>query len=422
MNNREFAIQVVKTLRSAGYESLWAGGCVRDHIIGITPKDYDVATNATPKEVRRVFKAAGIPTFAIGEAFGVIMLRAPKGVDNIEVATFRRDVDYSDGRRPDRVVFSTAEEDAERRDFTINGLFFDPIEQKVIDYVGGQADIQRHVVRAIGDPEARFGEDKLRLLRAVRFAATLGFEIEPSTMAAIQAKPTDILIVSGERIGMELRRMLSGKNRAGAVRLLHESGLLAAVLPESRAMLNEQSLEKTLQVLQRLAPPDAAAGFAACVAALLRRSSSLDLKDLSARWKLTNQESKSTGWILENLAAIENANKEPWPQIQRLLIQEDAAATVALARAYVEAKAKASQSDATNADIAAVEFCEAKLGLPTDELNPTPLLTGHDLSAKGLTAGRIFKQILDAVRDAQLNGEIASQEEAWGVVEEVLGT
>ena len=416
MTNREFAVQVVEILRSAGYESLWAGGCVRDHILGITPKDYDVATNATPKEVRRVFRASNIPTIAIGEAFGVIMVRGMNGADNIEVATFRRDVDYSDGRRPDRVVFSTAEEDAERRDFTINGLFFDPIAKQVIDYVGGQDDIQRRVVRAIGNPKERFDEDKLRLLRAIRFAATLGFEIDLDTMAAIRANPQDILVVSGERIGMELRRMLAGENRAGAVQLLCDSGLLAEVLPGLQETIGKSgAFEKILDVLKRLQATCDHAGFAASVAALLRGSSEpkAELTQVGSRWKLTNQETKSIGWVLSSLDTIENANERPWPMVQRLLIQEDAAAAVALSRAYAEA---------SNGSLGAVEFCEGKLQLPAEKLNPAALLTGHDLSARGIAAGKIFKEILDAVRDAQLDGEVETVEEAWKVVERVLST
>src|SRR5215831_9296529 len=163
LTEREFAVRVVRRLREAGHQALWAGGCVRDELLGLVPKDYDVATDATPEQVRRLFRR----TVAVGAAFGVVQVLGPRPLA-VEVATFRSDVSYSDGRRPDRVVFSSPREDAERRDFTINGMFFDPIDDKLIDYVGGQADLHARVLRAIGDPVARFAEDKLRMLRAVR--------------------------------------------------------------------------------------------------------------------------------------------------------------------------------------------------------------------------------------------------------------
>src|SRR6185437_2477298 len=170
---REFALQVVEQLRAAGFESYGAGGCVRDQLLRRQPKDYDVATNATPDEICRVF--AQRKTLKIGAAFGVIAVIGPRAAGTVEVTTFRRDAKYSDGRRPDSVTFSTAAEDAQRRDFTINGLFLDPIASQVLDFVGGQQDLQKQIVRAIGDPRARFSEDKLRMLRAVRMATTFDF-------------------------------------------------------------------------------------------------------------------------------------------------------------------------------------------------------------------------------------------------------
>src|SRR6187431_2793035 len=166
---REFAVEVVRRLREAGLQALWAGGCVRDQLMGQLPKDYDVATDAAPERVREIFGQRR--TLAIGAAFGVITVLGPKGAGQIDVATFRRDAAYSDGRHPDAVTFTDAEHDAQRRDFTINGVFYDPLEDRVIDYVGGQEDLTRRVIRAIGDPLARIAEDKLRMLRAVRFAA-----------------------------------------------------------------------------------------------------------------------------------------------------------------------------------------------------------------------------------------------------------
>src|SRR5712691_10849232 len=227
---REFAVEVVRRLKDAGYTALWAGDCVRDHLLGKTPKDYDVATNATPEQVRRVFSKR--KTLDVGASFGVIIVVGPKRAGDVEVATFRSDLGYSDGRRPDAVRFSTPEEDAQRRDFTINGMFYDPVEQRVLDFVGGERDLADGIVRAIGDPHDRMREDKLRLLRAVRFTAAFEFQLDPVTKAAVTEMASQIHIVSAERIAAELRRMLTDRHRNSAIELADEVGLLREILPE----------------------------------------------------------------------------------------------------------------------------------------------------------------------------------------------
>src|SRR5262249_50574556 len=198
MTEREFAISVVRRLQEAGHQALWAGGCVRDELLGLAPKDYDVATDARPEEVRRLFKR----TIAVGASFGVVEVLGQRPL-KVQVATFRSDISYSDGRHPDAVVFSTARDDAVRRDFTINGMFFDPLGNQLIDYVGGQADLQAKVLRAIGDPATRIAEDKLRMLRAVRIAARFELTIDPATFAAIRTMADQITVVSAERIAEE---------------------------------------------------------------------------------------------------------------------------------------------------------------------------------------------------------------------------
>ncbi len=203
---------------------------MRDRLLGREAKDYDVATTATPEEVRGLFGSRR--TLLVGVAFGVVRVLGPRGVEPIEVATFRQDMGYSDHRRPDAVEFSTPEADALRRDFTINGLFYDPLEDRVIDYVGGQDDLARGIIRAIGDPRARLAEDKLRLLRAVRFAATLGYQLDMATRLAIEEMADEVTRVSVERIAAEMRLMLAAPTRARAVHLLDEVGLLDAILPE----------------------------------------------------------------------------------------------------------------------------------------------------------------------------------------------
>ena len=251
MNSRAFAIEVVQQLQQAGYQALWAGGCVRDQLLGLTPKDYDVATAATPDQVRDVFGHKR--TLAIGASFGVITVLGPRSADPIEVATFRRDGGYSDGRRPDAVEYTDAKEDALRRDFTINGMFYDPAADQVIDFVGGQEDLAAKRIRAIGVADQRIEEDKLRMLRGVRFAAKHRFEIEDCTLQAIQRRATEISVVSKERIGAEMQRMLADPNRATAVKLLRETKLLAEVIPEGQLLYaSEDQWQQTLTQLEVL--------------------------------------------------------------------------------------------------------------------------------------------------------------------------
>ena len=233
---REFAVEVVRRLREAGHEALWAGGCVRDELLGQTPKDYDVATSALPEQVRRLFRR----TVGVGEAFLVVEILGPRtetGPLKVQAATFRSDGEYIDERRPVEVVASTPREDALRRDFTINGMFFDPLENRIIDYVGGQDDLRNRVLRAIGDAEKRIGEDKLRMMRAVRMAARFELTVEPATAAAIRKMAPGIPVVSAERIADEFRKMLVDRHRARGMRLFVELGLAAPVLPELLPMM-----------------------------------------------------------------------------------------------------------------------------------------------------------------------------------------
>src|SRR5207249_4152054 len=231
MTEREFAVSVVRRLQEAGHQALWAGGCVRDELLGLVPKDYDVATSARPDEVRRLFRR----TVAVGASFGVVNVLGPRAEDpplQVEVATFRSDVGYSDGRRPDQVVFSSDREDALRRDFTINGMFFDPIAGKLIDYVGGQEDLEARLLRAIGDPAVRFAEDKLRMLRAVRIATRFDLTLDPPTANAVRAMAPEITVVSAERIAKELRALLVHARRAHGMNLMFDLGLVTPILPE----------------------------------------------------------------------------------------------------------------------------------------------------------------------------------------------
>lgn len=226
------ALRIVARLREAGFRALWAGGCVRDRLMGRVPKDVDIVTNATPDQVGAMFPASE----SVGKAFGVMIVKDDRR--GFEVATFRRDAAYEDGRRPTAVVFADEVTDARRRDFTVNGMFYDPVTGDVIDHVGGRADLEARCIRAIGDPEARFGEDYLRMLRAVRFATVLEFEIEEATAAAIRRNARRVADISAERVQWELARMLTGARCAGhGLELLRDTGLLEVVLPEIHAMI-----------------------------------------------------------------------------------------------------------------------------------------------------------------------------------------
>jgi tRNA nucleotidyltransferase/poly(A) polymerase len=429
VSQRDFALDIARQLRAAGFEALWAGGCVRDQLLGISPKDYDVATNATPDQIREVFGRRR--TLPIGAAFGVITVLGPRSAGQIDVATFRTDAAYSDGRHPDSVTFTTAELDAQRRDFTINGLFYDPVADQVVDYVGGQQDLERHIIRAIGDPRLRLHEDKLRMLRAVRFAATFAFEIEPATFSAIQHMAGEVTTVSAERIGMEIRRMLLDPNRAAALRLLREAKLLPQVLPEV-ANLSDAAFNETSRILAALDNPTLPLALAAvlskeqgarstehelptpCPPLLAPRSSlpappsPLPAHTVGRRLKYTNKEIERTAWLLTQLPAVRDAAQLPWPRLQRILVHDGAAELIALQAAV------AGLADP------ALEFCRERLAWPARQLNPPQLVDGAALIQHGLQPGPHFAALLEQIRDAQLNGQINSRAEALALVDRLL--
>ncbi len=275
---REFAVDVVERLRAAGHVAYWAGGCVRDALLGRQPKDFDVATGARPDEIRDLFGHQR--TLAIGAAFGVITVLGKKSAGPIEVATFRQDAAYSDGRHPDAVIFSTPEQDALRRDFTINGLFYDPVADQVLDFVGGQNDLKAGVIRAIGEPRERFSEDKLRLLRAVRFAIRFSFAIESATRQAIEEMADQIKVVSIERIATELRLILLKANLRQGVEMLDDVGLLAVTMSTvctARDLATQAGHDEwplTLDVLDKLEEPSFPLALAAARPSLAARGAS----------------------------------------------------------------------------------------------------------------------------------------------------
>lgn len=404
---RQFAVEVVARLREAGFEAYWAGGCVRDQLLGREPKDYDVATSAVPRQIREVFGYRR--TLAIGAAFGVITVLGPKEAGRIEVATFRKDAAYSDGRHPDHVTFTEAREDALRRDFTINGLFYDPIDERVIDYVGGSEDLERRVIRAIGDPAERFHEDKLRLLRAVRFAAEFDFELDPATRTAIERMASEIPTVSPERIAAEMRRMLEGIHRTRAVQLLVDTGLGAVILPEVKATAEDRPrLAVALAILDRLREP----AFPLALAALLHLWTDASAAEaVCRRWRLSNKETERVVWLIEHQTALDEARSKPWSVLQPVLAHEGSSDLVKLA----EARARGGLGSMDD-----VLWCQRALELPQEQLDPPPLVTGDDLVQQGIRPGPQFKGLLQAVRDAQLDGQIHDHAEAIALVHRLI--
>ena len=397
------SLRVVSRLNDAGFVAYLAGGCVRDALLGREPKDFDVATNATPDAVRQIFGKRN--TLAFGASFGVIGVLPPKTHENAEpgevtpteVATFRSDGQYSDGRRPDSVRFGDPKEDALRRDFTINGMFYDPASQSVIDFVGGQTDLKACLLRTIGPPIDRFGEDKLRMLRAVRFATTLGLNIDEGTLRAIQHNATQISVVSGERIGAEMRKVLSSPHAATGLRLLQNCGLASEILP-SLSQCDFPTIERALSSLEQRD----LSTVLSCL--LLRHPNRLDsLAELANQWKLSNEEVRRSKFSLAGVDTILQANELRWSQVQPLLVDRDAEVVIQVARAIAIAEDQST---------AGVQLASEALAWAADELDPATLLTGDDLRRLGFNPGPLYKKILSRVRESQLDREISTTDEA----------
>jgi tRNA nucleotidyltransferase/poly(A) polymerase len=403
---REFAMVVVDRLRKAGHEALWAGGCVRDELLGRTPADYDVATSARPDQVRAVFGNRN--TLAVGAAFGVITVLGPRGAGQVEVATFRSDAAYTDGRHPAGVTFTDAREDALRRDFTINGLFLDPITGEVHDYVDGRADLTAGIVRAIGTAAMRFGEDHLRMLRAVRFAAVFGFALEEHTQEAIVRMAHLVTTVSPERIAAELRAMVARPGRRRALELLLQTGLAREVLPEvapvDGAAVRHAAWHDSARIIDALDEPELPSALAILTASLTADAP----RQIAARLRLSTRESKTACWLHEAIAFVDglgegDLDQRPWSQLQPWLAHD---------AAFLLADTLRARATSGHGSAAAASWITAKLLLPREQLDPPPLLTGNDLLAAGVPAGRAVGQTLSVLRALQLDGAITTRDAA----------
>ena len=434
---RDTAVDIVNTLQGAGFTAYFAGGCVRDQLLGVEPKDYDVATDATPAQVLELFPYGK----SVGAHFGVVVVHREGHM--FEIATFRTDGSYSDGRRPETVEFSTPEEDAQRRDFTINGIFYDPVTHEVIDHVGGRADIEAQHLRAIGDPNARLAEDYLRLLRAVRFAARLGYEIEPNTWSAVCNHAPDIKTISEERIQMEFSRILTHPNRLAGFDLLVESGLMAQILPEiidlqgceqppqfhpegdvfihTRLMLSllpeEVSLELVLAVLLHdIAKP---ATYSYDEAAERIRFNGHDklgaemAEDILRRMKFSNATIDAVVEMVGRHMAFMNVQEMRTAKLKRFMNGE-----------YFEDEMELHRVDCLGSwgGLDNYDFLKAKAEeFASAPLVPEPLLNGRDLIERGQKPGPAFRDILTDAQTLQLEGSLKNREEALAWLDAHLG-
>jgi putative nucleotidyltransferase with HDIG domain len=446
MQAREAAVEIIKTLRERGHQAYLVGGCVRDLLLRREPADYDVATDATPDEVMRIFPR----TWAVGAQFGVVLVpiegegcepvEAHPGSHHhgcIEVATFRKDGVYSDGRHPDAVQFSTdPREDVQRRDFTINGMLLDPLNHdEVLDFVGGRADIAAKTVRTIGDPERRFAEDKLRMLRAVRFAARFEYEIAPETMGAIRKLAPQIKVVSHERVRDELTKMLTEGRARRAFELLDESALLEQVLPEVAKMKGVEQPPQfhpegdvwvhTLLLLEKLPPnPSTTLAWGALlhdvgkpptfrVADRIRFDGHVDVgvkmtQRLGRQLRFSNDELEQVSALVENhmkFGEVMNMRESTLKRFMRLPRFDEHMALHKM------------DCLSSHGNLSLYEFVKQKMeATPEQEIRPTPLVKGDDLINAGYKPGPRFKEILRAVEDGQLEGRLQTPEQAMNFV------
>jgi poly(A) polymerase len=437
---KAFATSIVQTLRSRGFDAYLVGGCVRDLLLRRDPKDYDVATSATPDQVMSIFPE----TYAVGAQFGVVLVPAPEDVaDNalaedvsksltVEVATFRSDIGYSDGRHPDEVRFTRdPREDVARRDFTINGMMLDPLSGEVLDFVGGQKDLKAGIVRAIGDPDRRFAEDKLRMLRAVRFAARFEYTIDPATFAAIRKLAEEIEVVSRERVRDELTRMLMEGHARPAFLLLDDAGLLPHVLPEISAMKGVAQppefhpegdvFAHTLLLLENLPSPcpltlawgallhDVGKPPTFRVAERIRFDDHVDVgvkmaEEICRRLRFAGDDTAQILALVHNHMRFGQATRMSQSTLKRFLRLPAFDEHLALHRA---------DCLASHRNLSTYEFIRQKRAeIPVETMRPARLVTGDDLIAQGHVPGPRFREILGAVEDAQLEGRLPSREAA----------
>jgi poly(A) polymerase len=438
MNAKEHAVSIVERLRNAGYQAYLVGGGVRDLLLGREPADFDVSTDATPEQVMAVFPE----TYAVGAQFGVVLVPGQAATNDaegraVEVATFRSDIGYSDGRHPDQVRFSRdPAEDVRRRDFTINGLLLDPLTNKVVDFVNGRKDLKAKVIRTIGDPEQRFAEDKLRMLRAVRFAARFDYAIEPKTFRAIQKLASRVHQVSRERVRDELTKILTEGRARSAFLLLDQTGLLHEFLPEIEAMKGvEQPPEfhpegdvfvHTLLLLEHLPHPcSPTLAWGALLHDVgkpptfrvapdrIRFDEHVEVgvkmaEAICRRLRFSSDEMKQILALVDNHMRFADVQRMKPSTFKKF---------IRMPRFDEHLELHRIDCQASHGDLSLYEFTqEQRAAMPASAVRPVPLITGDDLIAAGYKPGPQFKQILSAVEDGQLEGRLQTKDQAMDLV------
>jgi len=409
MTNRGAAIKIIKRLHRSGFEALLAGGCVRDMFLGKAASDYDVATNARPEDVIKIFKR----TLKVGAKFGVVIVliegkpaatKRQRG-EQVEVATFRTETGYADGRHPATVKFASAADDASRRDFTINGIFYDPLKKEVIDYVNGQADLKKELIRTIGRPTERFGEDYLRMLRAVRFSTQLGFAIEPRTFSAICSSAKNISKISGERIAMELEAILVSPSRSAGVLLLAKSGLAEAIFPGFAG----EKINPAIKVLSQLRKKS---DFPLALASLFACCSTEFAIEKCKVLKLSRSQTKHIKFLLANRGKLLDGNMS-LAQLRLIVSEPYFGDLYELQRAIQKAVRLSSPSKTERRSVAALVNLRKRIkALGNVELRPKPLLNGHALIRLGAVQGPELGQLAEEMYIAQLEGKLQRKEQA----------
>jgi len=392
MSNQQAAIEVIGQLQQHGFQALLAGGCVRDMLLGRPAKDYDVATDALPADVIRLFRR----TLKVGAKFGVVIVLIQG--EQVEVATFRSEAGYEDGRHPTEVRFTSAAEDASRRDFTINGMFYDPLKEQVIDYVEGQADLARRIIRTIGDPQERFGEDYLRMLRAVRFSTGLGFAIEAGTYAAIGRNAASIVRISGERIAVELEGILVHPNRAAGTAMLLETGLAAAIFPG----FTGASAGRAVAVLKYLRKK---VNFPLALATFFAGFPTDFATEKCETLKLSRRQDQHLEFLLSHRGRLLESEMSLAP-LKKLLAKPYFWDLYELERAIQKA---------AGAKKGLASLCRLRRrirNLGDVDVKPKPLLNGHDLMHLGAVPGPSLGQLAEELYIAQLEGEVQTKDQA----------
>ena len=433
MTQRENAIEILKRLQKAGHETFFVGGCVRDQLRGVTPEDYDIATGARPEQVQSLF----LKTVGVGKNYGVIIVL--QDGEQFEVATFRDEDGYQDGRRPTEVLFSDAKTDASRRDFTVNGLFFDPVTGAVHDWVGGRKDLKQRIIRAIGQPKERFAEDHLRLLRAVRFAAQLDYHIEPVTLAAVQAQASLIGSVSAERVRDELCKLFSPPHAARGLDLLLESELLKHVLPELVATIDcdqspdfhpEGSVFNHIRLMLSLMPKDASHLLPWTV--LLHdiakpQTSSIGndgrihfyahekigsemTENILRRLRFPRVDIEAAAQTVCHHMQFKDAKKMRKATLRRMILRPNF--DLELEQYRLDCLGSHGKLDIYDF------FCEQKMLLKKKPLLLAPLVNGKDILDLGIESGPLMGELLEEIKDKQLSEEFSTREEALNWVKE----